>query len=79
MKLGVPQATLCSLLKQRETVTAACDGEEKQMHMGEPPEVEAAQSHNVPFSRALARTKLCCIFKQSAEVSKSKASCFITY
>ncbi len=34
VKLGVPQATLCSLLKQRETVMDTSDGDRKQMCTG---------------------------------------------
>ncbi len=33
-KLGVPQAALCSRLKQRETVMAASDGDGKGRHAG---------------------------------------------
>ncbi len=33
-KLNVPHATLCRLLKQRETVMAASDGDRKQLRMG---------------------------------------------
>ncbi len=42
MKPGVPQAALCRLLKQRETVTAANDRKRKRMRTGEAPAVEAA-------------------------------------
>ncbi len=41
MKLGVPQATLCSLFKQRETVMAASDGDRKRIRTGKAPVVEA--------------------------------------
>ncbi len=42
VKLCVPQATLCSLLKQRERVMAASDGDRKQMRTGKTPVIEAA-------------------------------------
>lgn len=38
---GVPQATSCGLLKQRETAVAATDGDRKQMCTGKVPVVEA--------------------------------------
>ncbi len=56
MKPGVPQATLCSVLKQQETVMAASDGDRKRMRAGKAPVIKAAlikwidnvQSHNAP-------------------------------
>ncbi len=55
-RLGFPQAALCSLLKQRETVMAARDRDRKQMHRRKTPVVEAtlikwldnARSRNAP-------------------------------
>lgn len=42
VELGVPQATSCSLLKQWETVTAARDGDTKQIHIRKAPVVKTA-------------------------------------
>ena len=64
-KLGIPQATLCSLIKQRETVMAANDGERKRRRPGKAPVVEAAlvkwidnaRSRNAPLSGPLVREK----------------------
>lgn len=63
-KLGIPQATLCSLIKQRETVVAANDGRKRQ-RPGKAPVVEAAlvkwidnaRSRNAPLSGPLVREK----------------------
>lgn len=64
-KLGIPQATLCSLLKQRETIMHANDGERKRRRPGKAPAVEAAlvkwidnaRSRNAPLSGPLVREK----------------------
>lgn len=65
-KLGIPQPTLCSLIKQRETVmNANDDGDRKRRRPGKAPAVEAAlvkwidhaRSRNAPLSGPLVREK----------------------
>ena len=64
-KLGIPQATFCSLIKQRETVMNANDGDRKRRRPGKAPAVEAAlvkgtdqaRSRNAPLSGPLVREK----------------------
>ena len=64
-KLGIHQATLWSLIKQRETVMKANDGDRKRRRPGKAPAVEAAlvkwidyaRSRNAPLSGPLVREK----------------------
>ncbi len=81
-KLGVPQVTLCSLLKQQETVMTASDGDGKRRHMGKATVVEAAfikwidnaQSCNAPIEQALSVNSQ---YKQSLKFSNSVSLLYI--
>ncbi|XP_048878070.1 tigger transposable element-derived protein 6 [Brienomyrus brachyistius] len=64
-KLGIPQATLCTLLKRRQIVPAANNGDRRRIRSGKAPVVEAAlvkwidnaKSCNAPLSGPLVKEK----------------------